>query len=109
MLFPAAAIERDFAYVEDHPVADAYRAYMRMPYDRPTWDLTAALYAVRPDGGYFNLSAPGTITADALGRTTFQPSPAGRHQYLTMTAGQRTRTLEAMELLASQPPDARPH
>ena len=47
--FPAERIEHDFAYVPDHPVAEAYRSYMKMPYDRPTWDLTAVLYAVRPD------------------------------------------------------------
>ncbi|HUK16612.1 MAG TPA: nucleoside hydrolase [Bryobacteraceae bacterium] len=107
MLFPAAVIERDFAYVENHPIADAYRSYMKMPYDRPTWDLTAALYAVRPDGGYFNLSAPGDVTADAEGRTVFHADPAGRCRYLTIDTEQRVRTLEAMELLASQPPDAR--
>jgi hypothetical protein len=107
MLFPAAAIERDFAYVKDHPVAEAYRNYKRMPYDRQTWDLTAALYAIRPEHGYFGLSARGTITADGQGRTAFRADPAGRHQYLVMDEKQRTRTLEAMELLASQPPDAR--
>jgi len=105
MLFPAAVIEHDFAYVKDHPVAEAYRSYEKMPYDRPTWDVTAALYAIRGDRGYFNLSAPGEITADAKGRTEFKPDPAGRHRYLTMDEKQRARTLEAMELLASQPPD----
>ena len=107
MLFPAAVIEHDFAYVDNHPIADAYRHYMRMPYDRPTWDLTAALYAVRPDRGYFSLSPSGEITADAQGRTSFHPDPQGKHRYLIVDERQRTRTLEAMELLASQPPDAR--
>ena len=37
-------------------VVDAYRNYMKMPYDRQTWDLTAVLYGMRPDGGYFSLS-----------------------------------------------------
>jgi len=60
--FPAERIEHDFAYVQDHPVAQAYRSYMKMPSDRPTWDLTAVLYAVRPDGRYFSLSELGTIT-----------------------------------------------
>jgi hypothetical protein len=40
MKFPAARIEKDFAWAADHPVVDAYRAYMKMPYDRQTWDLT---------------------------------------------------------------------
>jgi inosine-uridine nucleoside N-ribohydrolase len=107
LLFPAAAIEHDFAYVPDHPVAEAYRNYKRMPYDRPTWDLTAALYAVRPDANYFLLSSPGLITSDDAGRTQFQPDPAGTHRYLILDAAQRARTLEALVLLASQPPSAR--
>jgi len=34
LLFPAASIENDFAWTPHHPVADAYRNYMRMPYNR---------------------------------------------------------------------------
>jgi inosine-uridine nucleoside N-ribohydrolase len=105
MLFPAAVIEHDFDYVKHHPIADAYRSYMKMPYDRPTWDLTAALYAVRPDRDYFNVSPPGEVTVDAQGRTEFHPAASGRRRYLTIDDRQRTRALEAMELLASQPPD----
>jgi inosine-uridine nucleoside N-ribohydrolase len=103
MLFPAARIESDFAWAAYHPVADAYRNYMKMPYDRPTWDLTAALYAVRPDRGYFSLSAPGTITPDDKGGTKFASDPAGRHRYLVMNDAQRALTLETMILLSSQP------
>ena len=80
--FPATRIERDFAYVQDHPVAEAYRSYMKMPYDRPTWDLTAVLYAVHPDEGYFSLSPPGTITVLPGGGSHFEPSAAGKHRYL---------------------------
>jgi inosine-uridine nucleoside N-ribohydrolase len=101
LLFPAAAIEHDFAWAADHPVAEAYRNYKPMPYDRPTWDLTAALYAVRPHAGYFSLSPPGKISSDDQGRTQFQPDPAGRHRYLILSDGQRLRVLEAMIHLAS--------
>lgn len=103
MKFPAARIEKDFAWAADHPVVDAYRAYMKMPYDRQTWDLTAVLYGVRPGGGYFGLSAPGRITADDAGRTSFRPEAAGKHRYLVLTEAQRARTLECMVGLASQP------
>ncbi len=102
--FPAERIEQDFAYVQDHPVAEAYRSYMKMPYDRPTWDLTAVLYAVRPDEKYFALSPRGTITVLPDGSSRFEPSAAGNHRYLVLTDEQRARTLEAMILLASQPP-----
>jgi purine nucleosidase len=42
--YPARSIERDFGPSGNaNPVADAYRNYLAMPYDRETWDLTAAL------------------------------------------------------------------
>jgi len=103
MKFPAARIEKDFAWAADHPVVDAYRTYMKMPYDRQTWDLTAVLYGVRPAGAYFDLSAPGRITADDAGRTSFRADAAGKHRYLVLTEAQRARTLECMVGLASQP------
>jgi inosine-uridine nucleoside N-ribohydrolase len=103
MKFPAARIEKDFAWAADHPVVDAYRAYMKMPYDRQTWDLTAVLYAVRPGGLYFDLSAPGRIASDDAGRTSFRADAAGKHRYLVLTETQRARTLECMIGLASQP------
>jgi inosine-uridine nucleoside N-ribohydrolase len=101
MLFPASSITRDFP--GENPVADAYRNYKKFPYDRPTWDITAALYAVRPNDGYFSLSEPGTIGVDASGVTTLVPSAAGKHRYLVMNDVQRARALEAMVLLSSQP------
>jgi hypothetical protein len=76
-----------------------------MPYDRPTWDPTATLYAIRPDAGYFSLSAPGTITVDDEGRTHFREEAGGRHRYLTVNDEQRARLLKAMIELASRPPD----
>jgi len=103
LLFPAARIEEDFSWVRDHPVAEAYRNYMRMPYDRPSWDLTAALYAVRPGRNYFSLSPAGRVTVDEQGQTHFAADPAGRHRYLILEEGQKARTLETLILLASQP------
>ena len=105
MLFPASSIEHDFAYVPDHPVAEGYRLLMKMPYDRPTWDLTAALYAVWPDHGFFDLSLPGRITVLPDGGTKFTPDPQGKQRYLIVTDAQKPRTLETMILLASQPPE----
>jgi inosine-uridine nucleoside N-ribohydrolase len=103
VLYPAASIEKDFRYVEHHPVADAYRAYEKMPYDRPTWDLTAALYAVRPDHDYFNVSPSGTIRVDSDAFTRFTPDKNGKHRFLILTEDQRVRVREALVQLASQP------
>lgn len=101
MLFPASSITRDFP--ANNPVADAYKNYKKFPYDRPTWDITAALYAVRPDDDYFSLSEPGTIQVDATGITTLLPSAGGKHRNLVINDAQRARALEAMILLSSQP------
>ena len=89
--------------MRNHPVADAYRAYKSMPYDRPTWDLTAVLYAARPNRGYFDLSQKGVITVRAGGFTDFTPDPNGRHRYLILEPTQKPKSLEALIQLASQP------
>jgi len=103
LLFPAARIEEDFSWVRDHPVAEAYRNYMRMPYDRPSWDLTAVLYAIRPGRNYFSLSPAGRVNVDENGQTHFAADPSGRHRYLILGDEQKARTLETLILLASQP------
>lgn len=104
ILYPGVSIQEDFAYVRDHPIAEAYRAYDKMPYDRPTWDLTAVLYAVRPDRGYFGLSPAGKIVQDAENYTRFTPMEGGIHRYLTVTPEQKIRVLEALTWAASAPP-----
>jgi len=103
--FPATSIEQDFEYVRWHPLPQAYALYMKMPYDRETWDLTSVLYAIRPERGYFGLSETGEITVDAAEITQFTPIAESRHRFLTVDAEQIARVREALILLASQPPD----
>jgi hypothetical protein len=74
-----------------------------MPYDRATWDPTAVLYAIRPERGYFSLSAAGRIGVDAVGNTPFTVDAAGKHRYLVVNDVQRARALEAMIQLTSEP------
>ena len=102
--FPATSIERDFGYVQHHPLAEGYSAYDRMPYDRPTWDLTSVLYAVRPEHDYFELSPRGRVHVAADGVTSFEATADGRHRYLKLPAKERPRVQEACTQLASQPP-----
>ncbi|MGA7240013.1 MAG: nucleoside hydrolase [Bryobacteraceae bacterium] len=103
LLFPAASIERDFSYARPHPIAESYRAYSKMPYNRPTWDLTAVLEAVRPDRGYFTRSEPGSVVVESNGATRFSPG-RGDRQYLRLDPSKKAEILEVLELLASQPP-----
>jgi hypothetical protein len=103
--FPAVSIEHDFAYVPHHPAAEAYYLYNPPPHERPTWDLTASLYAVLPDRGYFDLSPPGRVTIEPDGFTRFTPQSAGRDRFLILPENQIPRVREALVQLASQPPD----
>jgi inosine-uridine nucleoside N-ribohydrolase len=104
--FPATAIETKFSYVEHHPMADAYRNYMKMPYDRPTWDLTAVLYAARPEAGYFSVSEPGTMAVGEDGSTVFTADAKGNVRYLILEPAKATGVLDALIELSSQAPDA---
>jgi len=108
ILYPAASIDRDFAWCDHHPVAEAYKLYLPMPYDRPTWDLTAVLYAARPDHGYFGVSQPGTARVGDDGSLHFTPDAAGRCRYLTADDAQCARVARAQVRLVTQPTDCVP-
>lgn len=95
VLYPAASIENDFSWAQPaHPVAEAYKAYLPMPYDRPTWDLTSVLYAVEGPEGYFTLSRPGTIAVNDKGGTTFTPDPDGNRRYLMADSTQKANIVK---------------
>lgn len=103
LLYPAERIEHDFSYVKWHPVATSYRAYSRMPYNRPTWDLTAALEAVRGNHDYFSLSAKGKVQVESDGTTKFEAG-GGDRQFLRLDPAKKSQILEALTILASEPP-----
>lgn len=90
VLYPGASIEKDFAWATPaHPVAEAYKAYLPMPYDRPCWDLTSVLYAVEGTDGYFTVSEPGTIEVTDKGATIFTPDSLANRRYLMADSAQR--------------------
>ena len=89
--YPAESIESDFVWAAHHPMVEAYKIYRQMPYSRQTWDLTAVLYAMEPDAGYFGISPDGVISIDENGRTVFTPSAGGKHHYLTVDGVQKRR------------------
>jgi purine nucleosidase len=84
ILFPGAFIETALAENPCDPVASAYASFLPMPYDRPSWDQSVVLHAVRPDHWYFDVSEPGRVTVDLEGRTSFHPDCQGRHRYLIL-------------------------
>lgn len=102
--FPAITIDKEMAYVDHHIVQESYQAYIPTPHERPTFDLTSVLWAVRPDHGYFTISEPGRVSMNEHGETTFEASESGRDRYMTVTPEQIQRTREVLAALASEPP-----
>jgi hypothetical protein len=108
LTYPHQSILNDYGYVPHHPLPEAYIAYLPPPHDRPTWDLTSVLYAVRPEHGYFDVSGPGAVRVADSALTQFEESPKGLHRYLKLNPATLERTREALVLLSSQPPSCRP-
>lgn len=108
LTYPYESIQRDFNYVEHHPVAESYDLYIKPPHNRPTWDLTAVLVAIRPDHNYFDLSPAGRVTIEEDGYSTFEPQEGGRDRYLILRDDQKARATEALTLLSSEPPHNAP-
>jgi inosine-uridine nucleoside N-ribohydrolase len=105
--FPGAVIEKGFPWAPSHPIIDAYKAFQPMPYDAPTTSLAAALYAVRPEEGYFQLSEPGTITVAEDGGTKFTPSADGKHRYLTLDPAKQELVVKTYADIVSAEPAPR--
>ena len=85
ILYPGASITDDFDWGIKHPMVEAYKAYLSMPYDRPTWDLTSLMYVVENDQSYMNESVPGKITVNDKGYTQFDEDSNGKHICLSVT------------------------
>ncbi|MCD6201175.1 MAG: nucleoside hydrolase [Bacteroidales bacterium] len=80
--YPASSIEHDFGKEKHHPLAEAYKSFMKMPYDRPCWDPTSVLYVMEKDSGYFTLSDPGYVKTDTACATFFVPEKDAKCQVL---------------------------
>ena len=86
--YPGASIENDFTWAaEGHPMVEAYKAYLPMPYDRPTWDLTSLLYAVEGDS-FFTMHGPFTMEVTPKGGTIFTPDQNGNRYYMMVDQAQ---------------------
>jgi hypothetical protein len=102
--FPAACIDKDFAWSDAHPLVAAYRAFRPMPYDAPAVAMAAAVYAVRPQENYFKLSDPGTCSVADDGQIRFAPAPGGKHRTLIGDPTQKERIQQIYAETASTKP-----
>ena len=102
--FPYDSALRDFNYTDNHPIAAAFKIFQPAGKDRPNWDSTAVLYAIRPDRGYFDLSESGRVSLGPKHTTVFTPDPKGNCRYLVLKSDQVLRVEAVIETLASEPP-----
>ena len=103
--YPAVSIENDFNYLDRHPIPESYQAYIPTPHERPTWDLTSILWAIREDRNYFGMSDAGTVTVLEDGETIFESDSDGNHYYLTIPETDVRLVQELMAALVSEPPN----
>jgi hypothetical protein len=85
--FPAASLEKDFAWSTAHPLVEAYRA-------------------ARPQENYFKLSPPGTLSL-AASALKLAPSASGKHRLLEFDPAQKDRILQVYAETASTKPVGR--
>lgn len=107
-LFPGFRIAEVFAEDPDHPLRLSYEWYKGFGHDRPLWDLTAVLFALVPDAGYFDFSVPGSVLVDSNGVTHFKSSERGNHRYLRIReeAIEEIMRIFVEYCLSSKPPIA---
>lgn len=102
-VYTAPHIESDFGWTELHPMVEAYKCYMKMPYDRPMWDPTALLFALGEESR-FTLSPKGNIHITDEGSTIFTEDPSGTRQYMSVTPEQAAALTDYMVKLIARPP-----
>ncbi|MBO5893839.1 MAG: nucleoside hydrolase [Alistipes sp.] len=102
--YPAKSIEDDFAWGEPHPMVEAYKHYLQMPYNRPTWDVIAAYYACHPESDCFTISEAGNIKVVGKGVTLFTPDKEGKCRILSATPKQREQILSYFKTILTTKP-----
>lgn len=108
--YPGASMADDFTWTSQHPMVESYRAWGNgnLLYDRPTWDLTAVLYAVEGDS-WFTMSEPGSIEITPEGSSVFTPCPDGKVRYMKVDDAQCAAILGRFKEVITSQPKARQH
>ena len=101
--YPARSIENDFTWTAHHPIVDSYKAYLKKIEDRPTWDLTAVLYAVDPQQ-FFNISPAGRVEVTDKGCTHYTQDATGNRFYLSVTPEQAKAILDYFVTMITKKP-----
>ena len=78
--YPYSALKRDFP--EKHPLRVAYDHFLRPPYNRPSWDMTAVLDLL--DASAFKKSAPTCVTVMENGEIEVSEQNGGLVRWLLL-------------------------
>lgn len=114
--YPAEAIETNLGYDRPNPVVEAYKLYLPMPYDRPTWDLTSVLYAIEGGekfspaaGKFYSVSEKfvegpsGRVCIDDFGMSSFTEAS----ESLTSSSKSLTSSSESLHTVLRVAPEDR--
>lgn len=99
--YPASSIESNLGYDTLNPVVEAYKDYLPMPYNRPTWDLTSVLYAVEKPQE-FSTGSPGIVSIDDCGMSIFTALENGLHRILSVDPSARQSILDRLVELTTK-------
>lgn len=108
VLYPATAIEEGLTSGKGlNPVEEAYKSYLKMPYDRPSWDLTSVLYAVEAPA-QLKVSGQQFVAVTDKGATLFTPDETAGRYYLSLdSADVKAVTDRLVELTRFDPKSAK--
>lgn len=107
ILYPTQSLREDFRWAKHHPMVDGCLSFLKNDPNRPTWDLTAVLYAV-DRGHLFSLSPAGRIEVTKEGYTHYKEDPQGNRFYLTTSPAQDADILRYfLDMIPKNPKDFR--
>jgi inosine-uridine nucleoside N-ribohydrolase len=102
--FPYPSTTKLMAAADTNPVGEACRMFFKKPENRPAWDPTAVLEAIRPDSGYFQLSSPGRVALGPKNITVFTPDKGGNCRYLIISPQSAATVRQVIADLVMEPP-----
>ncbi len=93
---------------QSNPVRRAYKLYLKDKPTRPSWDLLATLYAVRPHAAYWRVRADGVNEIFPNGTNAWRAEPDDpRHRLLEFAPGtNRTAVRDVLNELMTRAPGA---
>lgn len=91
----------------DNPVRRIYEIYLGQTPTRPSWDLIATLYAVRPDAAYWKLRTKGYNHIFDNGTNEWREEPDKEHELLELDAAGEREVQRIIEELMCRPPKGR--